>query len=222
MDLPQIYPLGPNRRCLAPVSKCVPVSLVRIGVFLTEKRELSRLIKRVQAGDLEAYGRIYDRFHDPVYSYVLHQVGSRADAEDITAGVFLDVLEKIEGFQWRGAGFAAWLFRIARNDVLDHFRRQGRQMRETAIAEEAMEQPSAARVDLAAEAAWDERVLLDAIGRLSEDQRQVVLLKLVVNMSNRQIGEVLSKSEGAVKALQHRALLGLRKIMERKGKDEGV
>ncbi len=184
---------------------------------MSEKRELAKLVRRVQAGDVEAYGRIYDQFHDSVYSYVLHQVGAPADAEDITHGVFLDVLEKIDGFRWRGAGFSAWLFRIARNDVLDHFRRQGRMMRETAITEEVMDQPSRERVDLAAEAASDERELLAAIGRLSEEQRQVVLLKLVVNLSNRQIGEVLSKSEGAVKALQHRALAALRKMFEDKG-----
>ena len=92
---------------------------------MTEKLELSRLIKRIQKGDADAFGQLYDRFYDPVYSYVLRQTGSRADAEDITAEVFLYVLEKIDGFSWRGAGFAAWLFRIARNDVLDHFRRLG-------------------------------------------------------------------------------------------------
>ena len=181
---------------------------------MTEKRELSRLIKRIQRVDAEAFGQIYDRFHDKVYLYVYRQTGSRTEAEDITANVFLYVLEKIDGFTWRGAGFAAWLFRIARNDVLDYFRKKGNGAREVALTEEIMEQPSRLRVEDEAEAAFDERRLRLAITELSEEQQQVVLLKLMMNFSNRQIGEVLGKSEGAVKALTHRALQGLRKNLD--------
>lgn len=181
---------------------------------MTEKRELARLIKRIQKGDVDAFGQLYDRFHGPVYSYVLHQVGKPADAEDITSTVFLYVLEKIDGFTWRGAGFGAWLFRIARNDVLDYFRRQGSGAREIAFPEDLLERPSGVLVDEQAEAASEERRLLCAIAALSEEQQQVVLLKLILNFSNRQVGEVLDKTEGAVKALTHRALLALRREME--------
>jgi len=181
---------------------------------LTEKRELARLVRRARKGDADAFGEIYDRYHDKVYAYVLHQVGTPADAEDITAGVFLDVLEKIEGFTWQGAGFSAWLFRIARNDVLDFFRRRGRKSREITITDEILELPARENVEGQAETAEDERKLLAAIGTLSEDQQQVVLLKLLANLSNRQVGDVVSKNEGAVKALQHRALISLRKFME--------
>ncbi|MHB1412563.1 MAG: sigma-70 family RNA polymerase sigma factor [Thermoleophilia bacterium] len=187
---------------------------------MTEKRELARLVKQVQNGDLEAFGQLYDRFYGPVFAYVLHQVGSPADAEDIVSGVFLDALQKIGGFTWRGAGFGAWLFSIARNDVMDYFRRQGRS-REATITEQHMELASAERVDRIAEAAWDERRLREAVWQLSEEQQQVVLLKLMVNFSNGQIAAVLSKSEGAVKALQHRALENLRKIME-SGAEDGT
>jgi len=182
---------------------------------LTGKRELKRLIKRIQKGDADAFGQLYDRFHDPVYAYVLRQTGSPVDAEDITADVFLYVLEKISGFTWRGAGFEAWLFRIARNDVLDHFRRKGKGAREIPVTEEAMEQPSTVRVDKQVEASGDERELRRAIASLSEEQQQVMLLKLMMNFSNRQVGEILGKSEGAVKALTHRALLSLRKKLEK-------
>jgi RNA polymerase sigma-70 factor (ECF subfamily) len=182
---------------------------------LTEKRELARLIKRIQKGDAEAFGQLYDRFHGPVYSYVLRQVGRPADAEDITSTVFVYVLEKIDGFTWRGAGFAAWLFRIARNDVLDYFRRQGTGAREIAFPDEMLERPSGVLVEDQAETASDEQRLLVAIAQLSEEQRQVVLLKLMLNFSNKQVGEVLGKTEGAVKALTHRALLALRKELEK-------
>jgi len=185
---------------------------------LFEQHQLARLVKRVQKGDREAFGQIYERLYDQVYTYVLHQVGSPADAEDITAGVFLDALRKIDDFKWRGAGFSAWLFRIARNDVLDFFRQRGH-WQEAPIAAEVTEQP-AAGVEETAEAAWKEQELLQAISKLSEEQRQVVLLKLLINFSNNQIGEILSKTEGAVKALQHRALLNLRNILKENLKDE--
>ncbi len=129
----------------------------------------------------------------------------------------LDALEKIGGFRWRGAGFGAWLFSIARHDVLDHFRRRGKN-REAAIEDDHMNIPSPEFVDATAEAAWDRRTLRNAIWQLPDEQQQVLLLKLMVNFSNRQIAVVLSKSEGAVKALQHRALINLRKIL--KGNDD--
>lgn len=188
---------------------------------MSEKRELARLIKRIQKGDADAFGQLYDRFHGPVYSYVLRQVGNPADAEDITSTVFLYVLEKIDGFTWRGAGFAAWLFRIARNDVLDHFRRHGTGAREIALPEDMLEQPSGVLVEEQFETVTEERRLLCAINGLSDEQRQVVLLKLMMNFSNRQVGEVLDKTEGAVKALTHRALQALRKEMEKQEGDPG-
>lgn len=179
---------------------------------MTEKRELAKLIRRVQKGDVETFGLIYDQFFDPVYAYVLRQVGSPADAEDIVSGVFLEVFEKIGGFTWRGAGFAAWLFRIARNDVLDYYRRQGKRIKEIALTE-IEEAPAEALVEDIAERAWDQAELLAAVGLLPDEQRQVILLKLMLNFSNRQVGAVIDKSEGAVKALQHRALLSLRKML---------
>lgn len=180
---------------------------------MNEKRELKKLVRRVQSGDLEAYGMLYDRFFDSVYAYVLRQVREPADAEDIVSGVFLEVFEQIGGFTWHGAGFAAWLFRIARNDVLDHFRRLGSRSRDTELTVKIDAMPDAATVDSLAEQAWDEQALRQAITRLSEEQQQVILLKLMLNFSNRQIGDVLDKSEGAVKALRHRAMLSLRQIL---------
>ncbi|MHB0866536.1 MAG: RNA polymerase sigma factor [Thermoleophilia bacterium] len=186
---------------------------------MSEKRELKKLVRRVQSGDLEAYGALYDRFFDSVYGYVLRQVREPADAEDIVSGVFLEVLEKIDGFTWRGAGFAAWLFRIARNDVLDHFRRRGNRSRETELTVGIDAVPAAELVESLAERSWDEQELRTAITRLSEEQQQVILLKLMLNFSNRQIGDVLDKSEGAVKALRHRAMFSLRQILtEAQGK----
>lgn len=185
---------------------------------MPNKQALAKLIGRAQRGDPEAFGQIYELFIDSIYSYVLGLVGRPVDAEDITAGLFLDLLEKIDRFSWRGAGFEAWLFRMARNDVIDHFRRTKRSSREIELSE-AINPPATDRIEQIAEAEWDQRKLLWAIRQLSEDQQQVVLLKLMVNFSNRQIGEVISKSEGAVKALQFRALKALRIILEENQSD---
>ncbi|MBK5225428.1 MAG: sigma-70 family RNA polymerase sigma factor [Thermoleophilia bacterium] len=180
-----------------------------------KKRELIELVRRVQKGNLEAFGVIYDGFFDSVYAYVFRQVRSHANTEDIVSQVFLDAFEKIGAFRWRGAGFAAWLFRIARNDVLDDFRRRGVRAREVALSEVVIEQlPAKFSVEDEMERMWDEQELLDAIDCLSEDQRQVMLLKLMLDFTNKQIAEVIDKNEGAVKALRRRALLSLRRILE--------
>jgi len=180
---------------------------------VSDQSELRELVEQAKRGDLEAYAEIYQRLYDRVYAYVLHQVGNRTHAEDITAGVFVGALEKLDGFSWKGAGFSAWIFRIARNDVLDHFRQSRKRERELAITDEIRELPAKTSVAGSVEAAWSATELLQAIRKLSVDQQQVVLLRLVGNLSNRQIGEVLSRSEGAVKALQHRALGNLRNLL---------
>lgn len=185
---------------------------------MTEKEELAELVKRARKGSGEAFGQLYDRFADQVYAFVLRQVGNPADAEDITAGVFLDAMQQIGRFRWRGAGFAAWLFSIARHDVLDYFRKRGR-TREAELTEETLLQPSATRVEEQVAATWEADELRRAVSSLSLDQQQVVLLKLLMNFSNRQIGAVLGKSEGAVKALQHRALRALREALDAQDKE---
>ncbi|MBE0428755.1 MAG: sigma-70 family RNA polymerase sigma factor [Thermoleophilia bacterium] len=178
-----------------------------------EKHKLKKLAQRAQKGNAEAFGQIYDQLHNQVYAYVLRQVRSRTDAEDIVAEIFLSAWRNMDRFDWKDAGLEPWLFRIARNSVIDHFRRVGRS-RESGLGEEIKERASGETVEDAAETAWRQRELLAAIDRLSDEQRQVVLLRLVANLSSRQIGEVLEKSEGAVKALQYRALTNLRDILE--------
>lgn len=177
------------------------------------KADLEQLVERVKQGDISAFGRIYDTMFDQVYGYVYRQVGRRAEAEDITSGVFLSAFEKINGFTWQGAGFNAWVFRIAHNSVVDHFRRQGRPVFTADLEEELLEHPAGADVEEIIDTAWKDDELYAAIDDLPDEQKQVILLRLMVNFSNREIGEVLSKSEGAVKALQHRAMTNLRKML---------
>jgi RNA polymerase sigma-70 factor (ECF subfamily) len=182
--------------------------------MLPKEKELAGLVRRVQEGNLEAFGAIYDRFYDSVYVYVFRQVHSHADTEDIVSGVFLDVIDKIGEFRWRGAGFAAWLFSVARHDVLDHFRRRGSRAREVTLSEEIEEMPARVTLEETMERKWDKQEMRDALDGLSEDQRQVMLLKLLFDFTNKQIAQVLDKNEGAVKALRRRAQLSLRRTLE--------
>ncbi|MGH9441090.1 MAG: sigma-70 family RNA polymerase sigma factor, partial [Thermoanaerobaculia bacterium] len=141
-----------------------------------------------------------------IYAYVLARVGRRADAEDLTSDVFRRALSALARFEWRGAPFSAWLFRIAANAVAGHFAaRPG--------SGEAGDPPS--ETDLEADIAKAERraLLYGAVHELPEDQRRVVTLRFSEEQSIRETARQLGKSEGAVKQLQLRALRNLKDRM---------
>ncbi|MHB1326472.1 MAG: RNA polymerase sigma factor [Thermoleophilia bacterium] len=181
-----------------------------------DRSNLEELVQQAKKGDLGAFGEIYDQFHNRIYFYVLRQVGSAADAEDITAEVFLDVLENICSYKNRGSGFTPWLFRIARNDVIDYFRRRQLRTRKANELVRDLQQTAVDSKEDYREEDWDDRELQLAFRRLPREQQQVLFLRLNANLSSKEVGEVLSKSEGAIKALQHRALTTLKKLMEHK------
>ena len=146
---------------------------------------------------------------DRIYSYLHLSVGNRYDAEDLTNQTFMKMLESIDRFQWRKAPISAWLFRIAHNLAMDHFRAGRRWQPE----EEVPEAPGAAERS-AEEAAFHSigrRSMLEMIEELSDDQRQVLTLKFVFDFSNAEVATILGKTEGAVKSLQHRALASLQR-----------
>ncbi|MDQ4082136.1 MAG: sigma-70 family RNA polymerase sigma factor [Actinomycetota bacterium] len=166
------------------------------------------LIERAQAGDREALERLYLLHFDRVYSYLHMSVGNRHDAEDLTTHTFLKMLEAIPRYRVGSAPFSAWLFRIAHNLAMDHFRAARRWQPEQEVPEPADEEPSAeaaAMHDLGRES------MLELIETLSQDQKQVLALKFVLNFSNADAATILGKTEGAVKSLQHRALVSLEK-----------
>ena len=170
---------------------------------------MEQLVKRGQEGDRDALEELYLEHFDRIYSYLHMTVGNRHDAEDLTTQTFLKMLESIGRFRWGTAPFSAWLFRIAHNLAMDHFRARRRWQPE----EEVPEPPDA--IELSAE---DEamRVLsgesmLELIDQLSDEQRQVLILKFVFDFSNVEAATVLDKTEGAVKSLQHRALASLQR-----------
>ena len=138
-------------------------------------------------------------------------VGSRHDAEDLTTQTFVKMLESIGRFRWRSVPFSAWLFRIAHNLAMDHFRARWQ-------PEEEIPEPAGAEENSAEEqalASIGDASLLELIARLSPEQREVLTLKFVFRFSNGEAAAILDKTEGAVKSLQHRALASLHKHVTR-------
>ena len=175
----------------------------------TPAADLRRLVDFAQRGDREALEALYLLHFDRIYSYLHLSVGNRHDAEDLTTQTFLKMLEAIGRFRWRSAPFSAWLFRIAHNLAMDHFRASRRWQ-----PEEEVPEPEGAIESSAEEAALESigrRSMLELIENLSPEQKQVLTLKFVFSFSNGEAAAILGKTEGAVKSLQHRALVSLQK-----------
>jgi RNA polymerase sigma-70 factor, ECF subfamily len=167
------------------------------------------LVARGQKGDRDALEELYLIHFDRIYSYLHVSVGNRHDAEDLTTQTFLKMLEKIGSFRWQSAPFSAWLFRIAHNLAMDHFRARRRWQPEEEVPEPpGEEEPSA---ELEAMQTIGRESMLKLIERLSPEQQQVLTLKFVFNLPNAEVAAILDKTEGAIKSLQHRALVSLQK-----------
>jgi RNA polymerase sigma-70 factor, ECF subfamily len=171
--------------------------------------EVRVLVERAQHGDRAALEELYLSHFDRIYSYLHLSVGNRHDAEDLTTQTFLKMLEAIGRFRWQSVPFSAWLFRIAHNLAMDHFRARRRVQ-----AEDEVPEPPGREESSAEEQAMDslgQAGMLALIERLSAEQRQVLTLKFLFGFANAEVAGILGKSEGAVKSLQHRALATLQK-----------
>jgi RNA polymerase sigma-70 factor, ECF subfamily len=172
------------------------------------------LVRRAQEYDPVAFGEIYERYYLGVYKYIYYRVGDQALAEDLTMEVFVKAMEAIDSFSFRGVPFSAWLYRIASNLVIDHFRRQPSQpalsLEEKLVA--ASEHPT-----WALETEFAHQALQRALAELTDDQQQVIVLKFVDGLSNLEVAQILGKTEGAVKSLQHRALASLGRVLGEQG-----
>lgn len=173
-----------------------------------------QLILEAQRGDPDAFAEIYTRYQPAVYDYVFYRVGNRVLAEDLTADVFVRVVEKIHTFVFRGRPLLAWLYTIARNIVADHYRRRG--SKTLMSLEETLPAESHCAAE-ATEHCLTQVMLAQAMDQLTEEQRQVILLRLIEGLTNTEASQVLGKSKGVVKSLQHRALSALRRILEKSG-----
>jgi len=159
--------------------------------------------------DREAFGALYTRYVERIYSYVYYRTGNHHDAEDLTSRVFFRALRHIDGYTDRGVPFSAWLYRIAHNLVANWHRDRGRNqvvaLEETVASGSPGEPPEAA-----AESKEEQALLLETIRQLPAERQQVLILKFVDRLSNAEIGVIMDRTEGAIKSLYHRTLLSLR------------
>ena len=172
------------------------------------------LIHRAQKGDAVACATLYDRHYDAVYRYCYYRVSNVALAQDLTSEVFVRMVEKLHSFKPHGRPLLALLYTIARNLITDHQRRQGRA---TPLPLDEALTVGHGNPTQEVEHRLVNDCLQVALRHLTEDQRQVILLKFMEGYSNAQVADVLRKTEGAIKSLQHRALGALRRALEKEG-----
>jgi RNA polymerase sigma-70 factor, ECF subfamily len=178
--------------------------------------EVWALVERAQSGEAEAFGLIYDRYMDTVFRFIFFRVGNRPLAEDLTADTFLRALKRIGSFTWQGRDLGAWLVTIARNLVADHFK-SGRYRLEMTTgdvldadqADRGPEgSPEAAVVDHITNVA-----LLTAVKQLNPEQQECIVLRFLHGFSVAETAEAMGKNEGAIKALQYRAVRALHRLL---------
>jgi len=174
-----------------------------------KKEADERLLIEAAQKDPARFAELYEINFERVYAYAVRRVGSRAEAEDLTADVFHQALANLKRFEWRGIPFAAWLFRIAANLISDRWQRSGRE-----VADDSGQIESVQVSPKEIEEVERRATLYRLVGTLPDEQRRVVVLRFVEQKSIKEVARQISKTEGAVKQLQFRALTNLRARME--------
>jgi RNA polymerase sigma-70 factor, ECF subfamily len=174
----------------------------------TDNAAIEELVAAAKAGDAEAFGRLFDHFHEPVHRYVAARVRRPSDAEDLAQLVFVKALEALPRYEQRGIPFGGWLFRLARNVVIDHIRTR----REHVELDALLERPGQ---DAGPEAKALERQQIDAVAaalaELTDEQHDAIALRFFAGLSAREAAVVMGKQEGTVRGIQFRAIAALRR-----------
>ncbi len=175
-----------------------------------DEEALERLIRDAKAGNAWAFGRIFDEFHQPIYRFIASRVHRPSDAEDLTQLVFVKALEALPRYEQRGIPFGGWLFRLARNTIIDHLRTRHDHAELDAVSERAStdagpEQLASVRDDMDA--------VSHALAGLTDEQREVIELRFFGGLSAREAADVMGKQEGTVRGLQFRAIASLRRTL---------
>lgn len=159
--------------------------------------------------DKDAFGELYERYVQKIYNYIYYRTGNPHDAEDLTARVFFRAMAHIPNYTERGVPFQAWLYRIAHNLVANWHRDRGRRkiipLDDFIVSSLRSDTP-----DKHAEDNEEREYLLAAIRRLPEERQQLIILKFIEQLSNAEIGDIMERTEGAIKSLYHRTLIALR------------
>ena len=175
--------------------------------------EQQALLERARRADTAALGEIYDQYAERIYAYIYHRVGQAELAEDLTGQAFMRMLEAIRNGQAWKTSFSGWLYRIAHNLVIDHYRRRGRatfvDIDEVAPISTTEGDPSTS-----VQARLERENLRTVLNQLTDEQAQVITLRFLDDLSITEVATIMARNEGAIKALQYRAVLALRRIMQ--------
>ncbi|MDX6201578.1 MAG: polymerase sigma-70 factor, subfamily [Frankiales bacterium] len=213
-DLRIVRPIGSRTRALAAEPPAEPEHEPEDepGRDVLEVHDDTRdLVRQAQGGDAEAFGALYDRYVDLVHRYVYYRVGSQALAEDLTSETFLRALRRISSYTWQGVDIGAWFVTIARNLVADHYK-SGRYRLEVQVHEVRDDRTADGPEDEVLDA-LDHRVLLEAVTKLGAEQQECIVLRFLQGLSVSETAAVMGKNDGAVKALQYRAVRSLSRLL---------
>src|SRR4051812_21563560 len=169
---------------------------------------IERLVAEAQAGDSWAFGMIFDQYHESIHRYIASRVHRPSDAEDLTQHVFVKALEALPRYESRGVPFGGWLFRLARNAVIDHVRTRHEHAELDSVVESAHGDAGPDEIAVV-------RQELDAVGAalagLTEEQKEAIALRFFAGLSAREAAEAMGKQEGTVRGLQFRAIASMRR-----------
>ena len=175
--------------------------------------DVDELVRSAQEGDAASFAALYEHFSDAIYRYVSFKTGSPGDAEDITAEVFVRMLQSIRSFKPSGHPFSSWLYRVAHNLVVDHFRAKGRKKTVPLETSEHAVGTSALDLDEYVDVKLTMRHVHKAMEVLTSLQREVITLRFAAGLSVAETAKAVGKKENAVKALQHAGVKKLRRAL---------
>ncbi|MDO8601903.1 MAG: sigma-70 family RNA polymerase sigma factor [bacterium] len=167
------------------------------------------IVAAAKRGDALSFGKLYDHYVKPIYRFIAVKVSVRQEAEDLTHEVFLAAWQKLPSFTFQGFPFSSWLYRIARNRVIDHYRTKKQHADINEIDEKLLGMIDSHESGV--DTALDLRKIYTAMKKLSADQQDVLILRFVDDLSPKEIAEVLDKTEGGVRIIQYRAIEILKK-----------
>jgi RNA polymerase sigma-70 factor, ECF subfamily len=173
--------------------------------------EEGQLVLQAKAGDSDAFAQLYDGYVERIYRYIYFRVSDDETAEDLTSQVFLKAWEHLDRYQSGESPFLAWIYRIARNQVIDHYRTHKEFVSLEEIAALASNDQSVVEE---VQNLFDMKAVRDAMRYLTKDQQDVVVLKFIAGLSTEDIANMMKKREGAIRALQMRALQTLAKYLK--------
>lgn len=179
---------------------------------LAERIVIDNLVEGAKHGDADAFGVLYDRYQPEILRYLVNHVRDHATAEDLTQQVFLKAWQAIPRYEQRNVPFKSWLYRMAHNQMVDHFR-----TKRTTVDLEGIDRAEPAEAEALVIAGETRKVLEGALLRLSTDHREVLVLRFLMEKSAAEIGAIMGRKEVTVRGLQLRALLALRRELDSMG-----